>query len=367
MKKLRALVLALMIIMSSILSYADDVPESNVKKLSLELAISEAVKNSNDIKISDLDIEVKEIELDQANYTERKNKSNSDGTVQGFQIDANMLSKKALYALDEEKIKKDYKIENLKNDTTKYYYLALQSRDYLNVTNNNLENTQRNRDIVKKKFDLGVSSKSDLIMADISLDEAKINVEKAKLSFEKSLRALNMTLNYPLDTKFELTSNFSEQSFNTDLNKDLENAYKQRFDMIQLNHDYDIVKLDFDTNAKRYPENTYTYKYKQQAVAKVGNLFSDVKREIEFDIKTKYDAIISAKKQIDLSKTNVEKAKEGLRLKELSYNSGMGTLLEVRESSNQLYEAQVSLSESISNYNLSILEYNKAVKIGNIR
>lgn len=369
MKKLSVLPLIISILLSSVSAYADDVSISNVKQISLELAVSEAIRNSNDIKTSDLDIEIKEVELDHAIYNEKKYKDSdySLGTVEGFQLDSNMLSKKAEYALQEEKIKKNYKIENLKHNVTQYYYLTLQARDYLDVTNSNLENTQRNRDIVKKKFDLGIASKSDLIMADISLDEAKLNLEKAKLNFESSLRTLNMTLNYPLDTKLELTSNFSEQIFSTDVNKDIENAFNKRFDIIQLNHNYDLVKLDFETNSIKYPSNTYTYKYKERAVSKVGNLFSDAKKGVEFDIRSKYDAIISANKQIDISKANVERAKEGLRLREISYNSGMGTLLEVREASNQLYSAQVALSGAISSYNLSILEYNKAVSIGTIR
>ncbi|WFD09405.1 TolC family protein [Tepidibacter hydrothermalis] len=369
MKKLGILTLITTILMSSTFVYADDIPMSNIKQLSLDLAITEAIKNSNDIKTSDLDIEIKEIELDQAKRNEKKYKDldYSLGTIEGFQLDSNMLSKKAKYALEEEKIKKDYKIENLKYNVTKYYYLTLQARDYLNVANSNLENIKRNRDEAKKKFNLGMTSKSDVIMAEISLDEAKSSVEKAKLNFEKALRALNITLNYPLDTRFKFTSNFSEQSFNTDLNKDLEKAYEVRFDIVQLNHNYDLVKLDFETNSIKYPSNTYNYKYKERAVSKVGNILNDAKRGVEFDIRSKYDAIYNAKKQIDLSKSNVERAQEALRLRELAYNSGMGTLLEVKQATTQLYTAKVDVSRALSNYNLSILEYDKAVNIGTIK
>ncbi len=368
-KAVVSILLVFMTLVTSILSYADTPQETDVKKLSLEAAIQEGIKNSSQLKISDLDIQVKEVELSEARYDEKKYKDSdySLGTVQGFQLDANMLSKKAEYALEEEKIKKDYIAEDTEYNVTRAYYGALQARDYAAVVSSNLENIQRNRDIVKKKFDLGIASKSDLLMAEIALDEAKVNVEKAKEDVEKSLRALNMTLNYPLDTKLALTSNFKEESFTADLSNDVEKAYKDRFDMIQLNHNYDLVKLDFDTNSIMYPENTYVYKYKKSSIAKMEQLLHNSKQNVEFDIRNKYDAIVSAKKQIELSKANVERAKEGLRLRELSYNAGMGTLLEVKESANQLYSAEVNLSNSVSSYNLAILEYNKAVNIGTVQ
>ncbi len=371
-KVVSSILLLIFILLSSILTYAESEAENDIRKLSLDQAVEIGINNSTDIKTTDLDIEIKEIELDKAKHNEKRYENAKDygfslGTVEGFQLDSNMLSKSAEYALEEEKIKKDYKVEDIKYNVTRAYYGAIQSRDSLNVTNHNLKNIQRNRDEVNNKLELGIASKSDLLMADIDLDEAKSNVEKAKTDFQKALRNLNMMLNYPLDTEFELTSNFKEEDFDTDLDIDLEKAYKQRFDMINMNHNYEIVKLDFETNSIKYPENTYTYKTKERNVAKIEVLLSDNKENVEFDIKGKYDDVINGKKQIDLAKANVERSKEGLRLSELSYSSGMCTTLDVKQSTNQLYNVQLGLSSAISSYNLAILDYKKAITIGEIR
>lgn len=161
-----------------------------------------------------------------------------------------------------------------------------------------------------------------------------------------------------------MTSDFNEKAFTADLDKDIEKAYTNRFDMIQLKNNYDLVKLDFKTNAIVYTPNTFVYKYKQSSVAKMENLLHNSKQNVEFDIRSKYDAIKLAEKQIELAKANVEKAKEGLRLKEVSYNAGMGTILEVKEAITQLYGAELAVLDAISDYNLRVLEYNKAVNIG---
>ncbi len=360
-----SLLLVCMTLVTSILTYADTPQVNDAKKLSLNQAIDEGIKNSTDLKVLNLNIEIKEIELDQANRNE-KNYKGSAGTVEGFKLDANMYSKAAQNALDEEKIKKDYKIEDLKYKTTQAYYGALQAKDYYEVTNNNLTNAQKSRDNVKKKYDLGVASKSDLYMADIALDEAKANLETKKTDMQSAYRKLNMTLNYPLDTKIELISKFEEKKFDVDLNKDILTAYENRFDMIKMTHDYEIVKLDFETNSVKYPSNTYVYKTKERNVAKIENLMANSKQMVEFDIKKKYDSVNNNIRQIEIAKSKVDKANEGLRLKKLSYDAGMSTLLEVQEAANTSYSANISLSQAVSSYNLSIIDYNKAVKIGTV-
>lgn len=348
-----------------------DYKANNEVELSLEEAIQTSLDNSSQLNISDLEIGIKEIELKQArdqekDYRDAKDSGFSLGNVEGFQLDANMLSKSARYALEEEKIKKDYTIENIKNNATMAYYGVLQAKDALDIAKSNFKNVGENRDQTKKKLDLGIVSRSELIMMDISLDEAQLKVDSAQKDFEKALRKLNIVLNYPLDTRLNMTSAFEKVDFNADLESDLEKAYDQRFDMIQMNHNYELVKLDFETNAKKYTPNTYVYRTKEKNVAKIETMLNDLHKSVEADIKDKYDSVISAKKQIELSNANVERAKEGLRMKQASYNAGMATSLEIQEALNQLYTSESALSGAVSSYNLAILDYNKAVTLGNI-
>lgn len=352
-----------------LISFAEEVKSSVKTTLSLEEAIEVGIKSSPEIKINEVEIEIKKVELSEANYNEKKYDKGgvSLGTVDGFLLDANMLSKQADYALEEEKLKKNYIVEDIKYNVVNAYYGALKAKENVKAVNSNLENINRHRDIIKKKLDLGVASKSDFVITEIALNEAKINAEKAKEDEQMALRALNMVLNYPLDTKLSLTSDFKEEKFSTDLDKDIENSYEKRFEMIQMKNNYDLVKLDFKTNAKVYTSNTFVYKYKEGSVLKIENLFNNSKQNAEFDIRGKYDAIKTAEKQINLAKANVEKAEEGLRLRETSYNVGMGTILEVKEAITQLYNAELAVSDAISNYNLSIIEYNRAVNIGSVR
>ena len=370
MKKLSIVLTLLLILIIPMTSYGD----TAVKSLSLNDCINEAIKNSTDLKSSDAEIGIKEIELEQASdmesdYSRSKNKVSSpfSGSIEGFQLDANMMSKKAGYAIEEEKLKKTYKSETLKSQVTAAYYGVLQCRDALNISSNNVENAQKNRDIVKKKLDLGVCSKSELIMADINLDESKIRLQNAKLDLQKSTRALNLIMSHKLDDKLNLVTAYAQDVFKGDITKDIDNAYTKRFDVISLNHNCDLVKLDFETNAVKYPENTYIYRIKKRNYDKMQVILADYKKNIEFDIKNKYDEIDNLKSSIQIAKGNEERAKEALRLKELSYNAGMSTFIEVKESSNALYSARLGVSSLVCKYNLAILEYNKAINLGEVR
>lgn len=370
MKKLSIVLALLLILTFKVTSYGD----TAVKSLSLNDVINMAIKSSTDLKSSDAEIGIKEIELEQANdmesdYSRSKNKVSSSpfsGSVEGFQLDANMMSKKASYGLEEEKMKKNYKMENIKYSVTNAYYGVLKCKDLLNISNNNLENAQRNNNIVKKKFDLGVVSKSELIIAEINLEESKLKLSSSQVELEKSIRALNLLINNKLDDKVNLTTNYKEEDLKTEIQKDIDKAYLNRFDMITLNHNYDLVKIDFETASIKYPENTYIYKIKNRNLQKMNVILSDYKKNIEFDIRNKYDEIDNIKKSIQIAKGNEEKAKEALRLKELSYNAGMGTFIEIKESSNMLYGAKLEVSSLLCKYNLALIDYNKSVNLGQI-
>ena len=50
--------------------------------------------------------------------------------------------------------------------------------------------------------------------------------------------------------------------------------------MIQIQHNYELVRLDFETNAYRYTPNTYMYKYKENNLLKMENIFEISKQNV---------------------------------------------------------------------------------------
>lgn len=358
--------------------FANEENNSEVLDLSIEKAIEDGIKNSDLIEIQKYAIEVEEVKRRQAISQERKYDDAVDmandfgirleleGSDEGIYLSNNMLSEQAEVSLEREKLKNEYNIEDLKMNITKAYYMSLIASKNLDIAKNNLENTKRNEEIVNKKYELGVASKSDLLFAQIEVDEAKANLETAKTNKEKAFRSLNMVLDYDLDTQLNLTSEFQKVENEKDLENDLKKSYETRLDYVDSKNTAELARKDLETLDDRYGENTYKYRIAQGNTLRAEKAFDAKEKGVEFDVKNKFDAIDSEYRKIELAKSTVEKAKEALRLKELSYEAGMGTLLQVKEARNSLYKAELNLSNSILNYNIAILDYKKAVTIGNI-
>lgn len=362
-KNLIIIAISLLLIISS-----NEVFATDFTSLTLDEAIELGIKNSTQLKINDLDLEVKKLELSEALYKEKKYDRSgfSLGTIEGFMLDEKLYSTQAEYALKEETIKSNYIKENLKYNITSAYYKTLEAKTNLDIVKSTLDNLNFNNTLVKKQESLGTSSKSELYLSNIALNEGYINLENANKTYTRALRSLNMILNIPLDSKYELTSTFTEKKFDTNLNEDIESSFETRLDMIQISNNYNLAKLDFDITKGSFTPNTYKYKYKERTLLKIESLLNDSKQNVTFDIKNKYDDILSNKNNLELAKSNVLKAEEVLRLKKLSYEFDSTTNIDVREAIVQLNKSNLALSNAISNYNLSILNYNKVISIGNI-
>jgi len=380
-----ALVAGFLVLASSIMTYAQETPAAEVAapaavaeaeaakpvQLSLEKAIEDALKNSSAIEIADLELETKTVELSQAKRTESKY-SDSDsstyqylsGTLEGFQLDKKVSSTAATYALEEEKIKREKSIEDIKYNATRAYYGVMSAKGALDAATDNLDNTKRSLEIVNKKYELGVVSKSDLIIAQLSLDEAVSTMENAQNTYQNAVMGLNLVMNYPLQTELVLTSPYSMAKFAAKVEEDIKAAFEKRLDVKSAQHGAQLAQLDIDATKIVYTPNTYVYRKKELVLKKAQKALESMKLSVEYGIRGKYNDISTNLRNIDLKKAKLEKAKEQLRLTELSYDAGYKTILDVRQARNILYYAQIDYDGEIAAYSLSVLDYKKAVNIG---
>lgn len=388
-KRIKRSVIALMagflVLASSIMTYAQETPAAEVAvpeaataveatkpvQLSLEKAIEDALKNSSAIELADLELENKTVELSQAKRTESKYSDRDSatymylsGTVEGFQLDKKVSSTAAAYALEEEKIRREKSIEDIKYNTTRAYYGVMSAKGALDAATDNLDNTKRSLEIVKKKYELGVVSKSDLIIAQLSLDEAVSTMENAQNTYHNAVMGLNLVMNYPLQTELVLTSPYSMAKFAANVEEDIKAAFEKRLDVRSAQHGAQLAQLDFEANKIVYTPNTYVYRVKELALKKAQKALASMKLSVEYGIRGKFNDISTNLRNIDLKKAKLEKAKEQLRLTELSYDAGYKTILDVRQARNILYYAQIDYDGEIAAYSLSVLDYNKAVNIG---
>lgn len=383
-KRIFGFVLIFTLLISNI-SYAKEIIEEEVikeenkievqKTLTLQEAIDFGIENSQELIINDLNIESTKVQGAEARSRERK----FNRIPSGFQAEYGSSDRATVFILEDEvasqgakydRIEAELKEESIKssleNNITNAYYSVLLTEDLLANAEETLKNVKQNRDIVAKKLEVGTESRSNLYFEDIALNNALVEVDKAKDSNKKANRGLNMLLDYPLETKLVLTSSYEENENDINLESDLEYAYENRYDFITMSNTLDLVNLNFNAVKRSYTPNTYKYKGAEIDLNKVKVGYNNFKQNIEYDIRSNYDAILSAKKEISLMESNVQKAKEGLRLAKLSYDLETGTSLDVNQATSGLNQAKAGLSNAIANYNTSLLNYKKSVYIGNL-
>lgn len=376
--KLILLVLTIIMI-GNTTAFAKENGENIKTTLTLEEAISVGIENSPDIELNKINMEKLKVELSEARATERSYRQLKKydpynpigqmeivGTMQGFQLEEEAASKNAEYEIEEASMTEEYIIKSLESGITQSYYGVLQAKDGVDVQKVTLANLQRNYEILKRKLELGMSSKSEFYMTEISLNEGIVNLSKAEDTYRRALRGINNVLNYPLDTKLELTSDYKETDSDIELEKDLEYAFENRYDLINQQNDKELAELNFTVTKRRYTPNTYKYKYAESTVKMLENRLNNHMKNIESDIKGKHDEIKTAKEEIKLMNSNIEKAEEGLRLANLQYELGTGTSLEVNEAILNLNRAELGKASAVANYNTSLIEYDRAVNIGQL-
>ncbi|MEM9568192.1 MAG: TolC family protein, partial [Cyanobacteria bacterium P01_E01_bin.34] len=89
--------------------------------------------------------------------------------------------------------------------------------------------------------------------------------------------------------------------------------------------------------------------------------FEEARDSIRFEVEQAYFSLNSFREQIDAAKVGLESAQEELRLARLRFEAGVGTQTDVLNAQTRLAEARQNLSNSVSNYNLSVVQLQRAV------
>ncbi len=348
-------------------------------ELSLEEATKRAIDTSKFLELNRLGLENTKVGLSQARYSERqfRKMDRSKDPIDQFKV--GMLPGQQVFNLEEETMSmaKELEIEeasmkaesikkSLESNVSKLYYGILQAEEMLKIKKDTLSNLEENYKITKRKNELGTASKSQLYMVEIDLNQGKIEVEKAENTYKDLVRSLNNLLNYPLDTKLKLTSSFKMKDKNIDLEKDLKEALVNRYDFKNTQNTVKLAKKNFDVVKKSFTPNTFKYKEADINYQTAKYLEDSFQKDIELDIKAKYDNIISNKKEINLMDTNVKKAEEAYRIAKVQYDLNTSTVLELNEALVMLSQAKLGRASAIANYNTSLIDYSIAVKIGNL-
>ena len=305
----------------------------------------------------------------------------------------------------------------LRNDVTKAYYQILLAQESYSTLNEGYGLAKQNYEEAKQRFNLGLAAEYDYISAEVQmqnlipmLSQVEYGIEQAK-KFLKVLMGVDLSI--PVHVEGKLTD-FSlnapglsdAQAISLDNNSDLIQLgiqQKQLQKQLQLQRSLRLPTL---AGFGRYGYSLSAIKYTkikfgempmeiqarkdllpdgfivglQLSVPIFSGLTNTLKeKKIEVSVKTlelqrsyiednltlqvtaALDNMSKAVKQMDASKKGIQLAEKGYSISQERYNQGMGTMLEMRSSSQALTQAKLSYNQAIADYLIAKADYEKVI------
>jgi len=305
----------------------------------------------------------------------------------------------------------------LRNEVVKAYYQILLAQDSYHTLQEGYGLAKQNYEEAKLRFDLDLAAEYDYISAEVqmqnlipTMSQVENGIAQAKL-FLKVLMGLDLAI--PISVEGKLTDfenritgliNAQQASLNNNtdliqldiqglqLQKQLQLLRTQRMPMLagfgrygySLSATKDIqinfgglpmqieARRDFFTDGlivglqlsvPIFSGFTNTIREKSLGVAaKTLQLQRGyVEDNLNLQVIAAIDNMTKALEQMDASKKGIQLAEKGYSISQERYNNGMGTMLEMRSSSQALTQAKLAYNQAIADYLMAKADYEKVV------
>ena len=272
--------------------------------------------------------------------------------------------------------------ENLKLDVIKAYYDALEARRTVDVRQETVDKYQDHYTNVSQLYAAGSKARIDVIRSSVELSNAAQNLIKAQNSYEVNLATLRNYLNVDRSEPLNLTSDFSYDQFNIDMDACIDYAYRNRKDLLidlykyqQAENDIKAAKADFGPSVTLSAGPSWSHTFKpstssdsditagatlswnfwdngltrakvQQAEAsrdKAKLTLTKDQEDIDLSLRQAYYNMREAEKRLHSTGDAVKQAEEDYFIAREKYRAGEGLMLDI-------IDAQEALSTARLNY-----------------
>ncbi|MEW9673288.1 stalk domain-containing protein [Ammoniphilus sp. 3BR4] len=307
--------------------------ESKATKLTFELALSYAEKNSPSLKKAIADIERSEEVRDKAgdnlNFTPL---GTGNGSNDALERSALKGLQQADISLQMTKKNVDTLKDALYFKVRKSYDEILQKQKEMQLAELTLNHVLSQERITNIKAEAGLASESDTIQAQNNVQEAKEKLEAANKALADSEQKFNQLLGLDNGETYVLEDYPSfEKLMEVNLDHHVRNVVAENPSLWSLEKQVDLAKLDVDLYTFNDPSNPIPYKAKEIDVTKAQLTLADTKQQLEESIRTMYYNIRQLENQIGVLQANLAKAEQGQKMVQAKYDVGMAIEAELTE------------------------------------
>ncbi len=272
------------------------------------------------------------------------------------------------FAKDQLEANYEAELNEIEAATVQIYYGVLLADENLKVAKDNLSNQKAIYDNTMKKYKLGSVAKVDTLTAETQVIIAEDQVATAETAVKNAKMNLNLLLGYDLMQAVKLTDGLKMiEKPEGNLTGFIEKALKTRNEIKGVTLAAEIQGMLLTSLKYRYPTNSSTYLKQESAALQAEKSAKDAPLYIEMDIRSRYMDITDKKRAITVAQANLNNAKEGYRLANISYNAGMNTLTDVQQAQIASFQAALGLAASINEYDLAVYGFEHATGAGTTR
>ena len=263
-------------------------------------------------------------------------------------------------------------LENTFEDTSRQIYLGMYS-SYMDkqVKEENLVLLQKQYEIDKYKFDMGLITSVDLEISKYNMNNAQKQFEGAKRSLENITRTYNALAMQPLD---QMYTSFSKEylmgnALTLDVNDYIAMALESRFEIVSIQEQIALTEKQIEilkTNDSYISNNQMSKQYKeaQNNLSKLKLQLSQAKLDVEGDIQKAYIDLINEKQSINSLEATLKLQEQKLKKYQDMFDNGMITEMLLDNMKLGVKQVENGLDIAVISYNNKLVKFSHAIKIG---
>ena len=287
---------------------------------------------------------------------------------------------------------------NLEKNVTQFFYNVYMAQMNLNISREELANTQKSYDIIVNKVDAGLAAKEELYQAELNLSTSKSTVQNDEVTFENAKDQLKLYLGMDLDQDIIILADVTANAVPVNLDLAINNGLESRMELRQ--REIDIENSQFSlietkalnefkgeinlrmgiTGDNRYLSDIFQNPTTSPSVtigfnipifdwgekkARVAAAQADIKsqelnssqqkKQIVVDIRQVYRNIQNQLNQIEIARQNERNAQLTYEINLERYQNGDLTGMDLNLYQTQLSQNKIAYSQALINYKIELL------------
>ncbi|WJQ81151.1 TolC family protein [Brevibacillus brevis] len=242
------------------------------------------------------------------------------------------------------------------------YYKLIFAQDDVNLKKQSLDRAEAQLKVAKAAFDVGTNAKTDVLEAEMGVAGAKAELTNAENNLEIAVMNLNDFLGVDLQKEWKIVSANKKMAPISITMKDAEKeALSKRLEITKAEEELKLAELNVKLIAEYTAASTLSGQEARNNVEKSKIAIDEAKRTVSKDVAQAYLNLNAAREAIDFQKAAKDSAAESYRLKNLRYENGLATTLEVIQSEEALSTRENAYQKAILSYNLAVVNFENAL------